>query len=61
MTLTSDPWRLECPAGHRAIRVRHGSIECPGKHWYCHTCQEGYDTVTDLKENRDVSVTGIRP
>lgn len=55
----ADPWRLSCPEGHRAIRLRRMSPQggfCPGDNrWYCETCAEPYETVTDMKTGKEVS------
>lgn len=44
-----DPWRFECPQGHRSVVARaHGSF-------LCHTCSQRYTEVRDLKRDRWVT------
>lgn len=51
-----DPWRLECPQGHRTVRrVRNSHFRCAGKkRWVCRTCLETVPYVTDLKTGKEL-------
>jgi len=54
----NEPWRLECPRGHRTISKRGDCNfqRCSGTvRFHCATCREKYDRVLDVKTDKMVT------
>ena len=48
-------WQLECPRGHVTVRRRRPTFYRDREpSWYCETCEDHYETVTDKKTRRRV-------
>jgi len=54
-----DPWRYECPNGHRTVSKRGtGNFQKNTGYvrWYCDTCREAVEFVTDLKTGDELTL-----
>ncbi len=55
--MIQEPYRYECENGHVSVvrRSKNGTPMQPkDSHWYCKSCGEAYDTVTDKKNGKVV-------